>query len=175
MTDRELEEYRSLRATILQRGSVRSCVFVAGLAAWALGALVVSFVNLPAVTLIPLVTLAGTFEAVRALNAGVERVGRYLQVFHADAWEETAMAFGAPLAGTGTDPLFVVAFGLAALCNFVQVLQSEPVRVELVVLGTAHAAFVLRLAVARYGAGRQRASDLERFQKLKGDGPRKAR
>src|SRR5262245_59588654 len=114
MTERELEEYKALRATIGQRGSVRTCVFAAGLAAWALVALGTTFVAVPVLTLIPLVLLAGTFEAVFALHVGVERIGRYLQVVHEDRWEQTAMAFGPPLGGTGADPLFAVLFGLAA-------------------------------------------------------------
>ena len=169
MTDRELEEYKVLRATIRQRGSVRTCVFVAGLAAWGLLSVATNFVSIPLITLLPLVLLAGIFEAVFALHVGVERIGRYLQVFYEDRWEQTAMAFGAPLAGTGSDPLFVVFFGLATLCNFMPVLQAEPVRVELAVIGGAHALFIMRLVVARRVASRQRAADLERFRQIKND------
>ena len=81
MTDRELEEYTALRATISQRGSVRTCVFVAGLAAWALVSLATIFVSIPLITILPLVLLAGTFEAVFSLHVGVERIGRDLPVF----------------------------------------------------------------------------------------------
>ena len=35
------------------------------------------------------------------------------------------MAFGPPLAGTGSDPLFAVFFGLATMCNFVPVLLAR--------------------------------------------------
>ena len=49
-----------------------------------------------------LLLLVATFEAVRTLHLGVERIGRYLQVFHepeppapGDArWEHVAMALG---------------------------------------------------------------------------------
>ena len=119
MTPRELEEYRALRETIRERGTARVWIFVAGLVAWA--ALVIAtaaLAALPVATLLPLLVLAGTFEAVFSLHAGVERVGRYLQVFCDDQWEQTAMAFGAPLAGTGSDPLFILFFGLATICNF---------------------------------------------------------
>jgi hypothetical protein len=172
MTERELEEYKALRATIRQRGSVRTCVFVAGLATWALVAAGVTFVSIPLTTVLPLVLLAGTFEAVFALHVGVERIGRYLQVFYDDRWERTAMAFGAPLAGTGSDPLFALFFGFATMCNFVPVLLAAPVRVEITVVGGIHALFVVRLLVARRVAGRQRAADLARFRaiKEKGDG-----
>lgn len=172
MTDRELEEYRALRATIGQRGSVRACVFVVGLSTWAVVSLATTFLSIPLITVLPLVLLAGTFEAVFALHVGVERIGRYLQVFYEDGWEQTAMAFGAPLAGSGSDPLFAVYFGLATICNSVPVWLSEPVRIELAMIGGAHALFIIRLIVAHQVAGRQRAADLERFRaiKEKGDG-----
>src|SRR3954465_15690792 len=35
MADRDVEEYKALRATIRQRGTARAWIFVAGLAAWA--------------------------------------------------------------------------------------------------------------------------------------------
>ena len=172
MTERDLEEYKALRATIRQRGSVRTCVFVAGLAAWAVVALAATFTAIPLITVLPLLLLAGAFEAVFALHVTVERIGRYLQVFYDDLWEQTTMAFGVPLAGTGSDPLFAVFFGLATMANFVPVLLAEPVRVELAVVGGAHLLFLIRLVVARQVAGRQRAADLERFRNIKekGDG-----
>ena len=77
------------------------------------------------------------------------------------------MAFGAPLAGTGTDPLFTVLFGLATMCNFVPVMLSEPVWVELAVIGGVHLLFIARLVVARHAASRQREADLARFQQIK--------
>jgi len=170
MTDCEVEEYKALRATISQRGSVRTCVFVAGLAIWSMVALAATFISIPLITVLPLLLLAGTFEAIFALHVGVERIGRYLQVFHQDRWEKTAMAFGAPLAGTGSDPLFIVFFGLATMCNFVPVLLAEPLRIELAMLGGVHALFIVRLVVARRVAGRQRAADLERFKNLRDNG-----
>jgi hypothetical protein len=171
MTDTALEEYTALRATISQRGSVRTCVFVLGLAIWCMVAVAATFISIPLITMLPLVLLAGTFEAVFALHVGVERIGRYLQVFHQDRWEQTAMAFGAPLAGTGTDPLFIVFFGLATMCNFAPVLLVDPVRIEIAMLGGVHALFIARLVVARRVAGRQRAADLERFRQIKQAGP----
>jgi hypothetical protein len=117
--------------------------------------------------------LASVFEAVFALHIGVERIGRYLQVFYeedppAPKWEHTAMAFGRP-AGTATvDALFTVPFLLASLCNVAPALIVDPARVELIFIGGAHALFVLRLLVARQAAGRQRAIDLARFQQMKG-------
>lgn len=168
MAKRENEEYRALRATIRTRGTARVWSFLAGLTAWAgllLGAAVTG--SVPATTLIPLVVLAGTFEAVMALHVGVERIGRYLQVFHEDRWEQTAMSFGAPLAGTGSDPLFSALFGLATVLNFLPVLAADAVPVELAVIGSGHALFLGRVFVARRAAERQRAADFDRFQQLK--------
>ena len=167
MTERELEEYRALRATIRQRGTARPWAFLAGLCVWAILTLAAALAALPLVSVLPLLVLAGTFEVVYALHVGAERIGRYLQVVHDDRWERTAMAFGPPLAGTRADPLFVLLFALAAICNFLPVLVAAPMRVELAVLGGAHALFLLRLSVARQQAAKQRAADLDRFLKLR--------
>ncbi|HVH29427.1 MAG TPA: hypothetical protein VM818_21895 [Vicinamibacterales bacterium] len=167
MTERELAEYASLRGTIRERGTVRICAFLAGLVSWALAALATAAIAIPLVALVPLLVLAGTFEAVFTIHVAVERVGRYLQVFYEDKWEETAMAFGRPTSGAATDPLFASFFALATACNFVPVLVAGPVPVELATLAGAHLLFGIRLAFARRAARRQRAVDLERFQQMK--------
>jgi hypothetical protein len=171
MIQRKRAEYRSLRATIRTRGTARVWIFLTGVTAWA--SLVIATATLmpvPLATLIPLVVLAAAFEAVFALHVGIERIGRYLQVFHEDTWEQISMTFGTPLGGTATDPLFVVIFGVATVLNFIQVLIAGPVPIELIVLGAAHAVFLGRLFAARYAARRQRSADLARFQQL-GQGP----
>jgi hypothetical protein len=168
MTDRDAEEYRLLRATITQRGSVRTGALVAGLSAWSLSAAAALFSSVPLAALIPLVLLLATFEAVFALHVGAERIGRYLQTFHGDRWEETAMAFGQPLSGTSADPLFVAVFGLAAACNLVPVIAAGAVPVELLVVAAAHVVFIGRLLSARRAARRQRAVDLETFKRMRG-------
>jgi hypothetical protein len=173
MTGRELEEYKALRATIRERGTARTWVFVAGLAAWAALAAASTLVPVPLVAVIPLVLLAGVFEAVFALHVAVERIGRYLDVFFEDRWEQTALAFGVPLGGTGADPLFVVVFALATLCNFVPVLLAEPVTVELVAIGGGHMIFLLRLAIARRSTARQRPADRARFEQMRDAAPRR--
>jgi hypothetical protein len=168
MTDHRDDEYRALRATIHVRGTARTCLFVAGLAVWA--ALVVTLLTVsaaPIAALYPLLLLAATFEAVFALHVGVERLGRYLQIFHEDRWELTAMAFGQPLAGTGADPLFAGLFGIAVVCNFLPVLVAGPAPPELLVLGLAHTIVLARLWVAKRAAARQRTADLERFRALR--------
>jgi hypothetical protein len=181
MTAGDQEEYRALRATIRERGTARVCIFAGGVAAWAAATIATAaLASTPIATLLPLLVLASVFEAVFALHIGVERIGRYLQVFFETAppappglpalpgWEHTAMAFGRPAGAATVDALFTVPFLLAALCNVAPVLIVDPARVELIFIGGAHALFVLRLLVARQAAGRQRAIDLQRFQEMKG-------
>jgi hypothetical protein len=166
MTERDVEEYKALRATIRQRGSARPWAFLIGLSAWAVVTVATTVASLPLLSVLPLLLLAATFEVVFAFHVGVERIGRYLQIFHEDRWEQTAMAFGPPLARTGSDPLFALLFAIAAVCNFIPVLLAEPVPVELGVLGAVHLLFGMRLLVARRAAGGQRAADLARFRSI---------
>lgn len=172
MTPHELhvEEFKTLRDTIRERGTARVWVFVAGLVAW--GALVIAtaaLATLPVASLLPLLILGAVFEAVFSLHTGVERVGRYIQVFHeeGDGWENAAMAYGRAYKSGGTDPLFAAVFVIATFLNFVPVLIAEPVATEVVVFGAAHLALLHRIFVCRRAAGRQRAADLERFETLK--------
>jgi len=197
MTGREQDEYSALRATIRERGTARICIFVAGIAAWAAVTIATAaLASTPVAALLPLLLLASVFEAIYALHVGVERIGRYIQVFHeaesqaADlpgppplpappgltapsappalrGWEHVAMAFGRPAGAVAIDALFTVPFLLATLFNIAPALMLNPVRTELIFVGGAHALFVLRLFVARQAAARQRAIDLERFQQLK--------
>jgi hypothetical protein len=167
MTDPRLEEYKALRATIRQRGTMRAWVFWAGIAIWAALVLATTLVvSLPWLAVIPLLLLAATFEVVFGLHITVERIGRYLDVFHEDQWERTAMVFGAPHPGAAVDPLFTVLFGLATLCNFVPVMLAGAVTVELAAIGAFHMLFVVRLAVARHVAARQREVELARFRQI---------
>ncbi len=191
MTARE-QEYGALRATIRERGTARVCLFTAGIAAWTAATIATAaLASTPIATLLPLLLLAAVFEAVFALHVGVERIGRYIQVFYesdrsdgsresggpdgsnapeaaggAGGWEHAAMAFGRPAGAATTDPLFTIPFLLAALFNAAPALIADPARVELVFIAGAHALFVLRLIVARQTAGKQRTIDLERFQRM---------
>lgn len=171
MTPRELEEYRELRATIRERGTTRVWVFLAGLVAWAaLTIATAALASLPVATLLPLLVLAAAFEAVFALHIGVERIGRYVQVYLEDGagWEHAAMAFGRPLTGGRTDPLFSAFFLVAAILNFVPALFATPLQpTEWSVLGVAHLFVIARIVFARVVSARQRAADLQRFQELK--------
>ena len=104
-----------------------------------------------------------------SLHVGVERIGRYIQVFlEGDSgWEHAAMAYGQPLRGTRVDPLFSVCFLVATLLNFVPVLLAEPVALEVWVVGAVHLFVAVRIVLARRAAARQRAADLKRFLELK--------
>ncbi len=172
MTTQQQEEYRALRDTIRQRGTAKVWIVVAGMMGWgALTMATAALAMLPVATFLPLLIIAVTFEAVFNLHVGVERIGRYLQVFYEgdSGWEHIAMSFGRPLKGTGADPLFVAHFLIATLLNFVPALIVEPppVPLELTVVGAAHLLFVLRIVLARRSASRQRAADLRRFEDMK--------
>ena len=178
MTPRALEEYKALRATIGHRSTARVWLFSVGLVAW--GGLTIataSLAALPIATLLPLLVLAAVFESVLVLHVGVERIGRYLQVFHegpdrtddptAPAWEHAAMTFGPAPHGTRIDPLFSWFFILAAVLNFIPAVIAEPVALEVAVVGSAHLIFVARVVVARRACTKQRASDLDRFRRMR--------
>ncbi len=67
-----------------------------------------------AIALLPLLVLAATFEINFFVHTGVERIGRYLQVFYEEragttGWETTAMTYGAKYP-SGLDPLFSALF-----------------------------------------------------------------
>ena len=191
MTGTDQTEYSALRATIRERGTARVCIFAAGVAAWAAATIATAaLASSPVASLLPLLLLACVFEAIFALHVGVERIGRYLQVFYEapagdglkavpyddgtvgnrfPRWEHVAMAFGRPAGAAGVDALFTVPFLLAAIFNIAPALLLNPVRTELIFVGGAHVLFALRLIVARTAAARQRAVDLERFRQLKND------
>lgn len=174
MTARELEEYRALRATIRERGTTRVWIFVTGLATWAaLTMATMALVPYPIATLLPLLVLAGVFEAVFALHTGVERVGRYLQVFYEHEpgernWEQTVMAFGRAFPGGGSDPLFALYFIIAAATNLLPAILLAPQPLEWIPVGAGHLLLVARVVSARRQSARQRATDLERFGSLLG-------
>lgn len=163
-------EFTALRATIATRGTVRMVLVPVTLIGWASLAIVVVLVgDLPIAALPPLAVLVGGFEAVNALHVGVERIGRYLQVFHEGApdgpsWETTAMAVGPRLPGGGVDPLFSIVFASAAILNLTTALVPEPTATETLVIGGLHAVFLIRIARARQVATSQRARDLRAFQ-----------
>jgi hypothetical protein len=119
-------------------------------------------------TLVPLMVLVAGFEAIFALHVNVERVGRYVQVFHEPdgGWEHVAMQFGRTFPGKGPDPLFGRTFVLATSINFIPAaLGGETI--ELVILAAIHLLFISRIRAAQKFASAQRAADLERFTSLR--------
>jgi hypothetical protein len=168
VTAREQEEYKALRETIRERGTARVWVFAVGVLGWAGIVIAVLALALPPVTVIlPLVWLAAAFEAVLALHVGVERVGRYLLVFHADAWEKAAGTFGPVKGAAVVDPLFARFFVLAAVANLIPLLATTPIVQELVLVVGVHVVFGARIAIARMAAARQRRVDTGRFEQLR--------
>jgi hypothetical protein len=128
--------------------------------------------TLPVASLFSLAILVAGFEAIHALHVGVERIGRYVQVYYESGldgpqWETTAMMIGPALPGGGIDPLFTVLFACASIVNLVPALLPGPERVEIIVIGVLHLAFLVRLVRARGAAARQRAVELESYRAIK--------
>jgi hypothetical protein len=180
----EIEEYRALRATIRERGTARVLTVVVGLAAWTVLTVFLSFDSSVA-RLVPLLFLAVLFEAVFALHTGVERIGRYLQVFFEEdelaaaaaegnatlrrGWEHLAMMYGKRFPG-GPDPLFAIYFWAAILLNLVAATPRPANLIDWAIVGIPHAALAVRIVARRRQAARQREVDLARFRVLKREG-----
>jgi hypothetical protein len=163
------DEYRILRQTIRERGTARMVLLPLVFIGWAAAAIATAAVITVAVsTLIPLLVLVAGFEAIFALHVNVERVGRYLQVFHEQegGWEHVAMRFGEQFPGTGPDALFARLFVLTVSANFLPAaLGGEAI--EIGVVAALHLAFIYRIRTARQFVARQRAEDLARFTTLR--------
>ena len=166
-------EFTALRGTIAARGTVRVVLMLVTVVAWStLTAVLMLLSDLPVASLFPLAILAAGFEGIHALHVGVERIGRYLQVYYEAAadgprWESTAMAVGPALPGGGIDPLFTVLFTCVAVLNMLPALLPEPTPLEVGVIAVLHLAFIVRVVRARGAAARQRAVELESFRALK--------
>ena len=125
-----------------------------------------------ALPFVSLSVLVAGFEAIHALHVGVERIGRYLQVYYEGSldsprWETTAMSLGPALPGGGIDPLFTVVFLAVSMLNLTLALPTLGRPVELAVTAAVHAIFWGRVIRARGAAARQRAVDLETFRAIK--------
>jgi hypothetical protein len=110
------------------------------------------------------------------LHLGVERIGRYLQVFYEDppvagtetpAWEHTAMSFGPALPGAGGHPLLLPIFLLATLVNFLTVVLPGPIPLELGMMTVPHVSFAIWMFYADRGMRAQRTAELGRFRALR--------
>jgi hypothetical protein len=166
---REEAEFAAMRATIRQRGTARMVLAPLVFIGWSGAAIAaVAVIGFALGTLVPLIVLAAGFESLFALHLNVERIGRYLQIFHEPdgGWEHVAMRFGQRYPGAGSDPLFARLFVLATSVNFLPAaLGGEPI--EIGVLAVLHLAFVYRVRMAQRAAAKQRTEDLARFAALK--------
>jgi hypothetical protein len=138
--------------------------------AWAATAVATAAVITVALsTLVPLLVLAAGFEAVLALHVNVERIGRYLQVFHEEdgGWEHTVRALAERSPHGNLDPLFSRLFTLAISANYLPAALGGT-QTELVVVGALHLLVAYRIYTGRRRATRQPAEDLERFRALRG-------
>ncbi len=169
----DIEEYRQLRATIRERGSLRVVLFLVTLVTWAgIAGLVAAFLSLPIASLLSLIVLTGGFEAVHALHVGVERIGRYLYVRYESGsarpmWEGAVAGFGAGHRPSTrpSDALFSLLFSLAILANFL-VATLGATMPELVGLGAVHVLAIVRVLIAKRAASGQRAEDQRRFEEV---------
>ena len=171
-------EYRVLRDTIAARGSLRPVLALIGFAAWALIlTAVLVWIPYPVAAVIPLLVLLVTFEVIRPLHFGAERIGRYVQVFYEEAgdpsrplsdtpsWERVAMSFGV-VPGVGGHALFVPLFVMATALNYLAVLLPGPERIELSVMAIPHLAFIAWLVASDRAMRAQRAIELARLREL---------
>jgi hypothetical protein len=171
-------EYLVLRRTIAQRGALRPILVLIGTGIWALLLIaVLALLPYPVAAAIPLLALVTTFEVIRPLHFGAERIGRYLQVFYEEqgdpsrplldtpSWERVAMSFG-KVPGVGGHPLFVPGFLLATGINYLAVLLPRPATVEISVMAVPHLAFIVWLVTADRAMRQQRAFELARFREL---------
>ena len=167
------QEYRSLRETIQARGSLRIAIAVSTFLTWsALSLWCWTSAAGSLVGLVPLFVLFAGFEAVLSLHTGVERIGRYVQrMFESGgptppAWEHVAVAMGPRwLSPGGLDPLFSLVFLVAAWLNFIPAAAGAD-SLQLTIVTVAHAAFILRVVLARRFAARQRAIDLAALESV---------
>ena len=171
-------EYLVLRRTIAARGALRPILMLCGTGIWAaLLTAILVLLPYPVAAAIPLLVLVVTFEVIRPLHFGAERIGRYLQVFYEEqrepgrplsdtpAWERVAMSFGT-VPGVGGNPIFVPAFLLATAVNYLAVLLPQPVAIEFGVMAIPHLAFIAWLIAAHRAMRNQRAVELKRLRDL---------
>jgi len=163
------QEFDALRATIRERGTARMILLPVTFGLWG-GVAVATFAvfQLPIGALAPLLVLAAGFEAIYALHINVERIGRYIQVFHETdgGWEHVSMTFGQRFPGRGMDPLFSSLFLMATALNFLPVAIGGSA-IDLTVAGVLHLLLAFHIGTARSRASKQREQDLERFQAIK--------
>jgi len=167
-------EYRSLRKTIQTRGSLRFTIAAATFFVWAALSMwcwTSAAGLIPA--MLPLFVLIAGFEIVLSIHTGVERIGRYVQRFFEDggpnppAWEHIAVAMGPHWHSPGgVDPLFSLAFVVAAFLNFTLVGASADSTQWVIGMGIPHLIFSVRILSARRFAAMQRKIDLAALESV---------
>jgi hypothetical protein len=163
-------EYRALRATIRERGTARVVLVPIVFIGWAgIAVATAAVITVALSTLVPLLVLAAGFEALFALHVGVERIGRYLQVFHeapGRGWEHVLTEVAARDATGRADPLFGRLFVFAASVNFFPAaLGGAPAEAGIVAL--FHLLFIYRVRAAQRAAAAGHAEDLRTFVALR--------
>lgn len=177
-----LEEYKALRATIRERGSLRFLVASITFSVWAAATIAVAaYVIIPMFAVVPLVVLAAGFEIIFAMHVGVERIGRFVQLRYESSaaadgpsWEHTAMRLGLPAGGAHS--LFLPAFLIAATLNWLLGLllilgaaspdEFRGFGTEIFLFGICHVVAIARWLAASRFARHQRAMDLATMSKL---------
>lgn len=171
-----ITEFRELRATIRERGTLRLIIASITFSVWGAAILTVCGLQIPILSLVPLLLLAAGFELVFAIHTAVERVGRFIQVHHEPAsaggaaWEQTAMR--ASGGGASGHPLLPVMHIAAAILNFTLAaavagdpefsvfLLTEPTTL---VYAGLHVLFIGRVLWAFRSSASQRQRDLAMF------------
>src|SRR5688572_1005096 len=152
-------EFTVLRQTIAARGTVRMVLLPVTVIGWtSITAALLQGLTVPGMLpLVPLSVLIAGFEAIHALNVGVERIGRYLQVYYegrsdGPMWETTAMSVAPGLRGGGIDPLFTVVFIAVSALNLALAAPELRTMTAIVALVPVHAIFWIRVIRARGAA-----------------------
>lgn len=172
-------EYVILRRTIAHRGALRPILVLCGAGLWAAALIaVLALLPYPVAAAIPLLVLTVTFEVIRPLHFGAERIGRYIQVFYEEdgdpnralhdtpSWERTAMSFGI-VPGVGGHPLFVPLFFIATIVNYLAVLLPGPTAIEMSAMSLPHLGFMAWLITADRAMRSQRVLELARLHELR--------
>lgn len=167
-----LVEFRALRDTIRERGTTRVVLVTVACVAWAsLAAAIVLVAPVALLLLLPLVVLSAGFEVNFSMHLGIERIGRYLQVAFEEpggGWETASLEFARRFSIKSVDPLFFWVFVAAVSGNFLCVLLTNAVTMDLAVVTLVHVGVLLRFVLARRTAAGLRADDLARFREVLG-------
>jgi hypothetical protein len=97
LTGLALAEYRELRATIRERGSLRHLTILITFSVWTATMLwAASTFSVPIFFVLPLVVLVAGFEVAFALHVAVERIGRFIRFSTKAKWAGLSRGSGRP-------------------------------------------------------------------------------